>query len=102
AENAGKRDNAQSTSAARTSFSPSAAQALRTCVDRWNQAHMVGWGPALVSVSVRRLDAARLAAVGLRDPALPRCVASLATEFHRDSKTGCSGAAVVRGNPGFC
>jgi hypothetical protein len=31
-----------------------AAQALRTCVDRWNQDNMLGWGPTLVSVSVRR------------------------------------------------
>src|SRR4029450_3760531 len=30
------------------------AQALRTCVDRWNQANMVGWGPAPVNVAFRR------------------------------------------------
>ena len=34
----------------------SAAQTLRTCVDRWNQGNMLGWGPTLVSVSIRRLD----------------------------------------------
>ena len=54
-----QRDGADSTPAASASLSPSVAQALRTCVDRWNQANMLGWGPALVSVSVRRLDAAR-------------------------------------------
>ena len=43
--------------AARTSLSPSAAQALRTCVDRWNEGNMLGWGPTLASVSIRRLDA---------------------------------------------
>jgi len=77
-------------------------QALRTCVDRWNQEDMVGWGPALASVSVRRLDAARLAELGLRDPALPRCVVSLALEWRRDPKAGCSGYAAVSGNPGIC
>jgi hypothetical protein len=29
-------------------------QALRTCVDRWNQANMVGWGPAAANVAFRR------------------------------------------------
>src|SRR5438552_18946107 len=31
----------------------SAAQTLRTCVDRWNQGNMAGWGPAPANVSVR-------------------------------------------------
>ena len=99
---AGQRDGADSTPAASASLSPSVAQALRTCVDRWNQANMLGWGPALVSVSVRRLDAARLAEVGLRNPALPRCVVSLATEFRRDPRTGCAGVATVPGNQRLC
>jgi hypothetical protein len=63
---------------------------------------MRGWGPALASVSVRRLDAARLAEVGLRDPSLARCVVSLAWEFRRDPKNGCSGGTVVPGRPGYC
>jgi hypothetical protein len=50
-----------------------AAQALRTCVDRWNQGNMLGWGPTLVSVAVRRLDAREQAQLGLRGRALPRC-----------------------------
>jgi hypothetical protein len=29
-------------------------QTLRTCVDRWNQANMLGWGPASVNVAFRR------------------------------------------------
>jgi hypothetical protein len=29
-------------------------QAVRTCADRWNQANMVGWGPAPVNVAFRR------------------------------------------------
>lgn len=35
----------------------SRAQALRTCVDRWNQANMLGWGPAPANVAFRRPDA---------------------------------------------
>jgi hypothetical protein len=30
------------------------AQALRTCVDRWNQGNMAGWGPGPVNVAFRR------------------------------------------------
>ncbi len=81
---------------------PSAAQALRTCVDRWNQANMIGWGPAFVSISVRRLDATELTAVGLRNPARPRCVVSFALEVRADPRTGCDGAAAVPGRPGWC
>ena len=89
--------------AAATSFASTAsAQALRACVDRWNQGNMVGWGPALVNVSVRRLNAAQLAEVGLRNPTVPRCVVALAIEFRRDPKAGCSGASVVAGRPGWC
>jgi hypothetical protein len=33
------------------------AQALRTCVDRWNQGNMVGWGPGPVNVAFRRPNA---------------------------------------------
>jgi hypothetical protein len=85
----------------KTSEQP-AQQALRACVDRWNQADMLGWGPALARVSVRRLDAARLAELGLQDPALSRCVVSLAHEWRRDPHTGCSGYAAVSRDPGFC
>jgi hypothetical protein len=49
-------------------------QALRTCVDRWNQAHMVGWGPNLVNIAIRRLVPAEVHNVGSYGRA-PRCVA---------------------------
>ena len=35
----------------------SSAQVLRTCVDRWNQSNMVGWGPAPVNVAFREPNA---------------------------------------------
>jgi hypothetical protein len=85
----------------RTSLSPSAAQALRTCVDRWNEAHMRTWGPALASVGVRRLDATRLAAVGLR-PGARRCVVSLSLGFRLRPGERCAAPATARGHPGVC
>jgi hypothetical protein len=63
------------------------AQALRTCVDRWNQANMLHWGPAFVNVSVRRLDASETA-MGVRNPVRPRCVMSFAFE-RRDRTFAC-------------
>jgi hypothetical protein len=63
--------------AGKTTAQP-ARQALRICVDRWNQENMLGWGPAPASVSIRRLGSAQLAQLGLGDPALPRCAVSLA------------------------
>jgi hypothetical protein len=72
------------------------------CLDRWNQANMVGWGPAFVRISVRRLDAKELAAVGLRNPAQRRCAISFAFESRADPQTGCSGRARVPGKPGWC
>jgi hypothetical protein len=33
------------------------AQTLRTCVDRWNQGNMIGWGPGPVNVAFRRPNA---------------------------------------------
>jgi hypothetical protein len=52
-------------------------QALRSCVDRWNQGNMIGWGPTLASVgvSVRRV----------RDPVgeQSRCVVALAVHYKR-------------------
>jgi len=32
-------------------------QALRTCVDRWNQGNMLGWGPGPANVAFRRPNA---------------------------------------------
>ena len=64
--------------------SPAAArspQALRTCVDRWNQANMRGWGPNLVDIAVRRLVPAEVHNVGFYGRA-PRCVTSIAAKLH--------------------
>jgi len=36
---------------------PVNTQALRTCVDRWNQGNMVGWGPGPANVAFRRPNA---------------------------------------------
>ena len=91
------RGNAHST----PSSPPSAAQALRTCVDRWNQDNMVGWGPTLVSISVRRLRAREADHLGIYDHR-PHCTASLAVFAPRDTQTGCSGEAVMPGHPKFC
>jgi len=51
------------------------AQNLRTCVDRWNQGNMVGWGPTLASVGVadRRVEAGEWT----------RCVVALAVHYKR-------------------
>src|SRR6266576_638642 len=56
-------------------------QALRTCVDRWNQANMVGCGPDLVNIAVRRLVPAEVHNVGSYGRT-PRCVASIASKLH--------------------
>lgn len=78
------------------------AQPLRTCIDRWNQANMVGWGPALVSISIRRLGGTELAAAGLQNPARRRCVISFAFESRADAQTGCPENGAVPGRAGWC
>src|SRR3954469_7980826 len=65
---------------ATSSATPSPRQALRTCVDRWNQANMAGWGPDLVNVAVRRLVPAEVHNVGFYGRA-PLCVASIASKL---------------------
>lgn len=76
------------------------AQALRTCADRWNQGNMLSWGPALATVSVRRLNKQQLAEVGLSNPAVRRCTVALAREYARPS-SGCGGNSVA-GHPALC
>src|SRR6266536_1469640 len=44
---------------------PSDAQALRTCVDRWNQGNMVGWGPGPANVAFRSPNAKEESSIGL-------------------------------------
>lgn len=102
AKTEGRRDGARPTAVGSASRSPAAAQALRTCVDRWNRGNMRGWGPTLASVSVRRDTADQLAAVGLRDPERRRCTVALAVHSRRDPRAGCSGEAVLPGHPRFC
>jgi hypothetical protein len=63
---------------------------------------MRGWGPTLARVSIRRDTADQLAAIGLRDPARPRCTVSLAVHSRRDPGAGCPGQAVMPGFPKFC
>jgi hypothetical protein len=88
--------------ASSASPAPVSPQALRTCVDRWNEDNMLGWGPTLVSISARRLDAREQEHVGVYDRRR-RCTASLAVAWPRDLRTGCSGYdGVLPGYPKFC
>ena len=73
-----------------------AAQALRTCVDRWNEGNMRDWGPALASVGLRRLDPTRSAAVGLRRGPR-RCVVTMAFEYHLAPGEKCARPGRARG-----
>src|ERR671923_1970769 len=61
-------------------------QALRTCVDRWNQANMRGWGPGLVYIAVRRLTRNEMEHVGEYRRA-PRCVADIAARLGEQEDT---------------
>jgi hypothetical protein len=54
------------------------AQALRICVDRWNQDNMVSWGSMSVRIAIRALDARERSAVSFGDDARRRCTVSLA------------------------
>jgi hypothetical protein len=63
---------------------PSARQELRTCVDRWNQANMVGWGPALADVAVRRLRSHEQDHVGVYDRR-PHCIVATADRLHEQT-----------------
>jgi hypothetical protein len=56
----------------------SARQALRTCVDRWNQDNMVSWGSMSVRIAIRPLDPRERAAVSFGDDKQRRCTLSLA------------------------
>jgi hypothetical protein len=61
----------------------------------------VGWGPTLVSVSVRRLDQREQEHVGVYDRHR-RCTVSLASHAPRDSRSGCSSGSLMPGHPKFC
>lgn len=60
-------------------------QALRVCIDRWNQGRMLSWGPTLAFVSAR-----------------PRCTVSLAVHYVRKAATGCVKGAPLPTYAGFC
>jgi hypothetical protein len=60
----------------------SEAQALRTCVDRWNQDNMLGWGPALVNIAVRQLLPNEADHVGVYDHRR-HCTAAIAHSLRR-------------------
>jgi hypothetical protein len=51
------------------------AQALRTCVDRWNQGNMVGWGPVVVNVAFRKPDAKEHSSMDL--PTRRQCIVAI-------------------------
>jgi hypothetical protein len=53
----------------------SSAQALRTCVDRWNQGTMVGWGPAPVNVAFRQPVAKERSSIRL--PSVRQCIVAI-------------------------
>ena len=55
---------------------PANAQALRTCVDRWNQGNMVGWGPGPVNVAFRRPNAKEHSSIVL--PSSRQCIVGIA------------------------
>lgn len=54
------------------------AQALRTCVDRWNQDNMVSWGSMSVRISIRGLGARERSVLTIPNPGQRRCTLSLA------------------------
>jgi hypothetical protein len=55
------------------------AQALRACVDRWNQDNMVGWGSMSVRVAIRGLTARERTRLSIPDPGRRRCTVTLAS-----------------------
>jgi hypothetical protein len=55
---------------------PPNAQALRTCVDRWNQGNMVGWGPGSANVAFRRPNAKERSSIAL--PRRRQCIVGIA------------------------
>jgi len=60
------------------SLPASSAQALRACVDRWNQDNMVSWRSESVRIAIRALNARERAAVSFGNDAQQRCTLSLA------------------------
>jgi hypothetical protein len=64
--------------AAATHSTAASRQALRTCVDRWNQGNMLSWGSMSVRISIRGLTARERSLLLIPSPAQRRCTLSLA------------------------
>jgi hypothetical protein len=63
---------------ARATAAGASRQALRTCVDRWNEDNMVGWKSRSVRIAFRALTAQERRHVSFGDDARRRCTVSLA------------------------
>jgi hypothetical protein len=64
--------------AAATNRSVSPRQALRVCVDRWNQGNMLRWRSMSVRISIRGLSARERSVLSEPNPTQRRCTLSLA------------------------
>jgi hypothetical protein len=62
---------------------------------------MIGWGPALVSVGVRRLLPNEQDHIGVYDRRR-HCAVAIAHSWRRDPQAGCSGSAVMPGYRNWC
>lgn len=69
----------QTSAVASTGHAATSAQALRTCVDRWNQNNMVSWGSMSVRISIRGLSPRERSALSIPKPAQRLCTVSLAS-----------------------
>jgi hypothetical protein len=61
-----------------TAAQTSSAQALRTCVDRWNEGNMLLWRSMAVRISIRELSVRERSVMSEQNPAQRRCTLSLA------------------------
>src|SRR5579864_5815248 len=64
--------------AAATHTTAAPRQALRTCVDRWNQGNMLSWGSMSVRISIRALTVRERSLVAIPNPGHRRCTLLLA------------------------
>ena len=64
--------------AAATNLSASSRQALRVCVDRWNQGNMLSWPSMSVRIAIRGLNARERSRLYEPHPGQRRCTLSLA------------------------
>jgi hypothetical protein len=71
-------DSGKKAQQGKTPARASSAQALRTCVDRWNQDRMVSWGSRSVRIAIRGLDAGERSSLSEPHPGRRVCTLSLA------------------------